>query len=390
MTKQASNSDEDIDLSIFDDPIYENLVENQEAFKKQNGEVVVEVGFDYVRPLIDQYVSDICSSQALAWKSQIPTKGHARPDRLYLSRYSGLFNAFIECLLSDHKMAGYTPSLCSSILWEAMEALHFRHAHSDKPMAPSGVPRLLNWELENRLIEQVRLKAQGKGFKRSDYEQRRNCRRNYDSGVKFVEEIFGLYSRLQIARIDLYYQTQFKAELTLKQVQDDLQRLWGLRRTELYRDIWVGFMWSLEYTDQQRFHYHMILFFDGSEVKRPHYYAGLIGEHWKEVATGGRGYAHVCYPTEYKFPYLGEIEAIELDKRDLLLQEGVGYLTKCDQLLPINLEKVCTFGTSELPKKTSAAGRPRLPKEIRAPRGSKPLMTKRNDPYFENAGLWPQ
>jgi len=250
----------------------------------------------------------------------------------------------------------------------------------------------MNWELENRLIEQVRLRTQGRGFKRSDYEQQRNCKRNYDSGVKFVDEIFRLYSRLQVARIDLYYQTQFKSELTLKRAQDDLQRLWGLRRTTQFSEIWVGFMWSLEYTDQQRFHYHVILFFDGSEIRHPHYYAGLIGRHWKDVATGGQGHAHVCYPDEYKFSYLGEIEAIDLAKRELLLQEGVDYLTKCEQLLPITLEKVCTFGTSELPKKTSAAGRPRLPKELRAPRETMPFKVKaqRNDAYFDTAGIWLQ
>lgn len=392
MSKQAPPHEKNLNSSIFDDQIYEDLLKNQETFKKESGEISVVANDTSMRALIEQYVRDICSSDALAWKWQIRKGGRVIPERLYLSRYSGLFNAFIECLWFDHHAINHAPGLCSTILWEAMETLHFREAYSERPMAPSGVRGLMNWELENRLIEQVRIKAQGKGLKRSDYEQQRNCRRNYDSGVKFVDEIFDLYSRLQVARIDLYYQTQFKSELTLKRAQDDLQRLWGLRRTKQFSEIWVGFMWGLEYTDQQRFHYHVILFFDGSETRRPHYYAGLIGRHWKDVATGGQGHAHVCYPDEYKFSYLGEIEAIALAKRELLLQEGVDYLTKCEQLLPITLEKVRTFGTSELPKKTSAVGRPRLPKELRVPRKNMPFNVKaqRNDAYFDTAGVWPQ
>lgn len=83
-------------------------------------------------------------------------------------------------------------------------------------------------------------------------------------------------------------------------------------------------------------------------------------------------------------------EAIDLAKRELLLQEGVDYLTKCEQLLPMTLEKVCTFGTSELSQKTSATGRPHLPADLRVPRDHNYLEVKTNNPYFEAAGLWPQ
>ncbi|BEP55503.1 hypothetical protein GmRootV118_27470 [Variovorax sp. V118] len=146
----------------------------------EDGVIVIIEEFDSVRPLIDKYVLDICSSTAVAWQLQEVKAGRPVLKNLYLSRYSGLLQAFMERVYLDHRDSEFTPSLCSTILYEAMDALHFQSTHSPNLQAMSGHPWMRNWELENWLISTVRSKAEGRGFKRSEYENKRNCDRNYD------------------------------------------------------------------------------------------------------------------------------------------------------------------------------------------------------------------
>lgn len=385
MKKPHSFEEPALSRSLFDDPIYEGLVLNQAAYETKDGVIVISEEFDSLRSMIDQYVLDICWSTAPAWQPQVNAKGLTG---LYLSRYSGLLQAFMERVFLDHHDPGYVPSPCSTLLHDAMDALHFQGTHTGKPQTMSGLLGWRNWELENSLIDQVRLKAQGRGFKRSTYELQRNCSRNYETGRAFLDAVFNVYSRVEVARIDLKYQKSFKAELTLSQVRKDFRSLWnGRSKNRRFKDL-VGYMWSLEYTDLERFHYHLILLFNGSRVRDPYGRGVRVGERWIQTATSGRGAVHLCQESDFRYPYLGRLDAVDAEKRECLLKRGVEYLTKCEQLLQIDLERVQTFGTSAFPRKTAAAGRPRLPKELRKPRKLKSNRAKRNTVLFAKAGLW--
>jgi hypothetical protein len=374
--------------SAFDDPIYDGLLLNEAVYVTNEGLIVIPEDFDSLHPLIDQYVLDICSSEATAWDLQQDGKRRPTLVPFHLAKYSGLLQAFVERLWLDRRDSAYQPSSCSAILYEAMNTLHFQMAHSANPMAESGVPGWQNWELENQLIEHVRLQAVGRGFQRSDYEVRRNCLDNYETGKRFLDAVFKVHSRVQVARIDLKYKLHCRAELTLGQVQRDLNRLWANRKHKAVLTHLLGYIWSLEYTDRLRFHFHVILLYRGSDVIRPFYRAAKVGKYWEDVITQGRGQAYVCKPSHYDRTYLGEVEAGQLEKREFMLKHGPGYLTKFDQLLQIDLKKVKTFGTSAHPKKTTNAGRPRLPLERRAPRkSSAPFKVRRNDARLESAGL---
>ncbi|MET3372618.1 hypothetical protein ABIC89_001666 [Variovorax boronicumulans] len=391
MKKSSPSQEPTLSRPLFENPIYEGLLLNEAAFMSEDGVIVITEEFDSVRPLIDQYVLDICSSTALAWQFQEEKTGRPALKNFYLSRYSGLLQAFMERVYLDHRDSGFTPSLCSTILYEAMDALHFQSTHSPNLQKMSGHPWMRNWELENWLISTVRSKAEGRGFKRNEYEKKRNCDRNYETGRAFLGAAFKKYSRVEVARLDLKYQKPFKAELTLSQVREDFRRLWnGRRKNRRFKDL-VGYMWSLEYTDLERFHYHLILLFDGSQVKDPYYRSLKVGQRWVEHATKGCGDVHHCRERDYRYPYLGRIDAIDVEKRECLLRRGVEYLSKCDQLLQIDLERVQTFGTSAFPQKTTNAGKPRLPKGLRKPRrSSKPVKARKNHVLLDSAGLWPQ
>lgn len=372
----------------FDDPIYEGLILNDAAYVTKEGVIVIPEDFGSLRPLIEQYVLDICSSKAAGWELQQGRNGLPILVPLYLAKYSGLLLAFTERLWIDHHDRDHQPSLCSTILYEAMNTLHFQEAHSAKPLAASGVLGWQNWELENQLIDQVRLQAVGRGFERSDYEARRNCDENYETSKHFLDAVFEVHSRVQVARIDLKYKQQFRAELTLAQVQQDLNRLWANRKHKSVLKHLVGYIWSLEYTDRLRFHYHVILLFDGSQIKRAFFHGMAVGKYWEDVITEGRGEVYVCNPRDYDHPYLGEVEGWQAEKRELMLKKGVGYLTKFDQLLQIDLKKVKTFGTTAPPKKSTNTGRPRLPLEQRKPRRSITPGARKNDERLNGAGLW--
>ncbi|MFV0677361.1 YagK/YfjJ domain-containing protein [Variovorax sp. tm] len=368
----------------LEDSLFEDLMRCEAGFMGKEGLVAIAEEIDYFRPLIDQYVLDICSSLALAWKYELG--GNHRPflQPLYLARYSGLLQAFGGCMVLDRSARAYQPNICNEILYEAMATLNFREKHGAEPMAVSADPYCANWELENHLIEKVRSLSQGRGFRRSAYETQRSYEDNHATGERFLSAAFAARSRIEVARIDLYYQKAFQPELTISQVQTDFRRLWANWKRKclpksVFEDL-MGYIWGLEYTDDSRYHFHVILIYKGSDVKAGFGRALRVKKYWETDITEGRGYARVCNAKDYprELVYLGEVEAHHEEKRALLLRKGVGYLAKPDQLLPIRLKKIRTFDTSALPKQASSAGRPRLPLKERAPRrSSEPFQAKR-------------
>lgn len=363
--------------AFLEDALSEEMVLCKAGFVGEEGLVPIAEEVDYFRRLIDQYVLDICSSLALAWKHETGGNHRSFLQPLYLARYSGLLQAFGGCMALDRSARAYQPHICSEILYEAMTTLNFREKHGAEPMAVSADPYCTNWELENQLIERVRSLSQGRGFQRSAYETQRSYVDNHATGERFLNAAFAARSRIEVARIDLYYQKAFQPELTISQVQTDFRRLWAnwkrkCKPKSVFEDL-LGYIWGLEYTDDSRYHFHVILIYKGSDVKAGFGRALRVKKYWETDITGGRGYARVCNPNDYprERVYLGEIEAHQAEKRALLLSEGVGYLAKPDQLLPIRLKKIRTFDTSALPKRASNAGRPRLPLEQRAPSRSR-------------------
>ena len=361
MDDKIDNNDPTVCQSFLNTPAYEGLALNDNIEITTDGLLLIGEDFGSVRPSIDRYVSDICSSTAPAWEWRTLSTGRQVLMPLHLGRFSGLLPTFLDRLQQDHTRPDFEPSLCSTLLHDAMEEMNFGETYTGGAHKQSMVPGRCNAELENDLLTRVRQKAIGRGFNQSAYELKRNSEKNYQRGKKFLDGVFDTHSRVIALRIDLSYQKQYRDELTLAQAQRDFRHLWNNARKNALFASQVGYMWSLEYTDLERFHFHLIILLNGAEVRSDYHYADQIGKYWVNTVTGGRGAFHNCNDPRNEYPIraIGRIDSADLAKREALLKLGVGYLTKNAQLLPFDLKKVRTYGTSAIPRRTSAAGRPR-------------------------------
>lgn len=330
------------------------------------GEHITVIGEDFrnLRPMIDEYVMDISSSEAPAWEISKDAKGKTKLKGLYLSKYSRFLNALRN--QTDPYLRSKTRLYSNrfELFCEACDELDLKFESFKIPGAPSGCPGKLNADLENELIALIRSKAKEKVFTRNLYDRENTAKRRYQRGVDLVDGIFNIYAKVMVVRLDLYFDKESASELPIDRVQNDLARLWrNSKKNKLFEHL-VGYIRRIEYSEFKRYHIHLILFFNGHEVKKDYHYANEIGKYWVERIRNGKGSFNNCNKNKYEQHGIGMIHHLDMQKRKWLKERCVRYLAKDDQCVEVQLKKIRSFVTSEIPKKKSAAGRPRIDRNV--------------------------
>lgn len=222
-------------------------------------------------------------------------------------------------------------------------------------------------EIINSFYASLLREINDKGFKDKLKWREARARNQYRSAVKFVGKLLQHYSRVVVTRIDVSYHTKFLEEIDLNTIKIHFSRfLKGLFGRKEFRYV-IGYIWKLEYGVEKGYHYHLIVFMDGSKVRNDAYYAELIGEYWSNNITGGRGYFYNCNRSKHKYKFLG-IGMLSHDDTEMIdnLLICIRYLTKTSQYVMetcLDGKRVRVFGRSELlpvnPLKTVSVGRPR-------------------------------
>jgi len=203
-------------------------------------------------------------------------------------------------------------------------------------------------------------------FKEFIYKAQRTANKNREGMMRYIDSLFEHYSRLVVIRLDLYEDGPIMnlngIEMKYWQAKYDFKHLLNNARMNSLFDDMVGYIWSLEYGPERGFHYHLIMFFDGSQVRDDVYLAWQIGDYWKVVITDGRGSYWNCNAEKKTYPNLGigMIHHIDVEKINYLKQ-AAAYLIKVDHYVRIlTPDNGRTFGRGEiLPPRTSTVGRPR-------------------------------
>jgi len=216
----------------------------------------------------------------------------------------------------------------------------------------------------NTFISKIRALGKETGIKRKIATRKHNSVRNYNSITSFIDELYDNHSRLLVLRVDLGYGKGIKAP-TLEEAQSDFTRFKNnIRTNRRFKDL-VGYVWKLELGALKGFHYHLILFFDGSKVKNDYFYASEIGTYWKEVITKQRGTYFNCNGSKQKKKYrvlaIGMINHNDFQLRQNL-NSVVAYITKGEQYLAIKLTKKARIMGKSLIKPKCTRGRPRATK----------------------------
>lgn len=187
-----------------------------------------------------------------------------------------------------------------------------------------------------------------------------------DSCSKYIDAHLKKYARLVVVRIDLRLRIDPDKVNFTSDLLNDMTGFWSRFRRDLRESKKIphpeGFIGKLEHGHYRGYHFHVMLFFDGSKHQRHVTLAKMIGEHWKHEVTKGQGGYHNCNATDpsgYIYYGIGRVEHWDLDKIDNL-KFAAYYLAKTDYSLnALNNQGHRTFFRGSMPKKRNKRGRKR-------------------------------
>lgn len=236
--------------------------------------------------------------------------------------------------------------MCDFLVWELASGV-FKSA-----------PRQAFLNALNEFLDRFRLISNSKKFKKQLLNLRRVESRNKDSMRGYIDQLFNCHSRLLVVRVDFHYRETMAGTVTLEQAIQD-RELFLCEVKKNFGDL-IGLCWKLEHGRRRAFHYHMVFFFNGANVRQDIILGKCLGEQWIDI-THSQGTYYNCNANKdsYKESYLGPVNYDDDEKRHAM--RYLEYLVKQDEeVIALQLRGCArTFGRMEPPKRTTRAGRPR-------------------------------
>ena len=202
-------------------------------------------------------------------------------------------------------------------------------------------------------------------FKRYMKNYERAVKKNEASLNGFVDDLFERHSRLLVLRLDVGYSLPYiqsqKWNVNPERVKSDFNRFLRAMKRSRLKDALCGYVWKLEYGPTKKYHYHLMIFLDGSKHQEDVVIGKELGELWKGKITNTDGTYFNCNrdKEKYKRCGVGMVSWNEGEKINNIKHAG-NYLVKLDLLVRPNLpDGERTFGRSGVNKNKSTAGRPR-------------------------------
>lgn len=214
----------------------------------------------------------------------------------------------------------------------------------------------------NDFVGLIRKELIETSFKKKVNNFERLPRKNYQSLTTYFDDLFEINSKLLILRVDLGYQKinddikKSKSDDVYNKIQqhrtDFLGSLGKHLSKQLSENILVGYVWRLNYSLSQSWHYHMVICLNGQSVRESLEISKHIDEHWHSV-TKGQGVYHSYNPQQSKFRSsgVGLIDRQDVTLRNELKQAAL-YMTMTDYYSKlITPDKGRTLGRGTIPKK---------------------------------------
>jgi hypothetical protein len=281
--------------------------------------------------------------------------------------------------------APYLKDLSNILPFIQKMVTHFE-SDDDFPIKPieEKIPTQLNKDflldqLSEVLLEGIKHETKSREFKKKLNNYNRMPIKNFKSLKNYIDGLFAVYARLLVVRVDLSYGLKDRLSITeeeayeeyLQAKKDRESLFYNIRSNELFKHL-VGYAWKMEYGLDKGFHFHILFFFDGSQVHKDIIIARMIGEHWEKDITGGKGLYYNCnaFKADYKENLgIGMINHFDMELRENLINEAAAYLVKTDLYSRViirdqagkkgKMDNARTFGRSEIKAKTHNRGRPR-------------------------------
>jgi hypothetical protein len=206
-------------------------------------------------------------------------------------------------------------------------------------------------------------------FKRTIRINRKSELKRENSCSRYIDAHLKNFARLIVVRIDLRLRIDPDKINFISDLLSDMARFWRRLRRDLRESEKIpnpeGFIGKLEHGHYRGYHFHVMLFFDGSKHQKDVILARLIGEHWKNEVTDGRGDYHNCNatdPAKYKYYGIGRVEHWDSEKIQNL-KFAACYLAKTDYSLNAVNKGNRAFFRGAMPRVAKRSGRPRLKRD---------------------------
>ncbi|SFH38430.1 YagK/YfjJ domain-containing protein [Modicisalibacter xianhensis] len=182
--------------------------------------------------------------------------------------------------------------------------------------------------------------------------------RNRQSLFAYVDSLLTHYSKLYVVRVDLGYNpdsARVPQKVTYSRAKRDFEKLMAHRhRKRMWKDDLVGFIWKLEDGAERRYHYHLLLFYDGERAEQHKEDQKLIHEQWINDLTEGDGACFISWEKAEETP-LGVSPDGLIDREDHAKRKAIlvylDYLTRIDRLIGLEVpDNARVFGKGQLPK----------------------------------------
>lgn len=174
------------------------------------------------------------------------------------------------------------------------------------------------------------------------------------------------YSKVLPIRLDLYINKSFNSHEQLNEYLQQLRN--NMRKNSMFNNLiwWVA---KLEYGVQRRWHYHVLMLFDGQKHRQGFALAKALGDYWIFVITKGNGnyYSPNMHPRNYHSYALDMLEYHDTIAIANFKKAVVTYLAKESLILP-DIEGMKdkagknyrSLRMSEYTPKNTNVGRPRI------------------------------
>ncbi|MGN2243411.1 inovirus-type Gp2 protein [Frateuria sp. GZRR33] len=326
----------------------------------QDGMLIIHHEYDYPREIIeiDSLMREVAKSDEQFFSTEL-----CRWRKRYIVKVTPMGRRLLTCLtfdlrsiaalFSQNKLSPYFTLFSNKVIDTSI---------CKQDLAADTVDAFNSW------IRDLRYAARESGFQKSIDDQERAARKNAASLLKYIRELHEMFAKLVVVRLDLGYSKEYREELEDKELNPSTvkkhfkQLLKYLRRKF---PTLVGYVWKLEYGTLKSYHYHLMLLFNGHEVRKDVTLGQLVGEHWVNVATEGSGTYWNCNARKDTYSKLGLLGIGTIRYSDTELRAGLEkaalYLAKVDYYVKLNAPDVGrTFGKGALIRRTGARrGRPR-------------------------------
>ncbi len=222
-------------------------------------------------------------------------------------------------------------------------------------------------EILSGLVADIRRAALGHDFKSLVRNFSKAASKRAKSLDAYIDALFERHSRLVVIRLDLSYESGlFRQKESLQESLLQVKHDWAKMQRDLHKGVPIkgllGFACKLEYGHRKGFHFHLLAFYDGAIYRKDVVLAKLLGEHWQNVVTKGKGHYFNCNNQQWKYRHrgIGVVGHLDTDLIRNLKDRVASYLTKVDYWVRLSPGRGRSFFRGNMPKlKSVKRGRPR-------------------------------